>query len=395
MGTSQTNSRQRQNKVGTAGASGCSLPPSCFAGCPTHSYLWNEWESISLTAIRLVRVDGQSPKHSKTANVWGTRHQKSQLRTDSELAIIRAAKAADSTKASMASQPSAEPHPPPEDFESPKELFEPVKRLNQIEKFWRTRKAILSGAPLQDYSKRTLEAERLMGPWQFNVSQSLICGLPATILQLIFLFKEDSTSKALQDLYLFVMGVSRVQIQLFELLLPRAIPFILLLTAYCVAWSSLRKEDCTREARDRSARSFLYLDGSYGMLLQFALALSAAALQIIQPSVEVLYFVLGVYLIWWASIYLRTIPQRLFESAGYGGKRILQQEDEKVDPAVNVTTPYRSRVAHSPDMRLHSRPPLARYVLSTILVVPLASVAVKSALWYACALIARIFTPGL
>src|SRR5208283_403611 len=41
-------------------------------GCPTHSRLWNEWESISLTTIRLVRIDGQSPTHSKTANVWGT-----------------------------------------------------------------------------------------------------------------------------------------------------------------------------------------------------------------------------------------------------------------------------------------------------------------------------------
>jgi len=39
-------------------------------GCPTHSWVWNEWE----TKLK----DSLTPTHSKTANMWGTR--KSEVR---------------------------------------------------------------------------------------------------------------------------------------------------------------------------------------------------------------------------------------------------------------------------------------------------------------------------
>jgi len=64
------------------------------------------------------------------------------------------------------------------------------KRVKDVHSFWRTRRAIRDGKLLYDYAKTDLESNGLMGPWTFNLAESVFVAIPAL-----------ATSKVLSFLY--------------------------------------------------------------------------------------------------------------------------------------------------------------------------------------------------
>lgn len=72
-------------------------------------------------------------------------------------------------------------------FEGPIELFEPVGKAKDLLKFWKTLNAVSRQEPLYDYDKRRLEDAGYQGPWHFNLTQSVISGLPGLMIPSSFI----------------------------------------------------------------------------------------------------------------------------------------------------------------------------------------------------------------
>src|SRR5215831_17634911 len=164
-------------------------------------------------------------------------------------------------------------------FEGPIELFEPVGKAKDLLKFWKTLNAVSRQEPLYDYDKRRLEDAGYQGPWHFNLTQSVISGLPGLMIPVILHWAKLSTAEQTPT------DTATEALQSF------ALPFSLMLTAYAVGRASLWKADSTKAARERAARIFLYLDGAYGLVPQL-LASTALSVFFLFPDVTYLEYII-------------------------------------------------------------------------------------------------------
>jgi hypothetical protein len=109
----------------------------------------------------------------------------------------------------------------------------------------------LSGLNIYDFSTQQLEQEGYLRPWEFNIIQSAMSALPATVATAILNVKPHHLEE------------SSATLDIFEKALPLVVPFVLMFTAYFVGWASLWKNDSTKQSRRRAARIYLYLDAAY------------------------------------------------------------------------------------------------------------------------------------
>jgi hypothetical protein len=265
-----------------------------------------------------------------------------------------------------------------DEVEGPSELFEPLQKIKEVAQFWRTRSAILNGDPIYDYGKKRLENEKLLGPWQFNLIESTIAGLPALIIpfcsHVIAHLQGISASKPLTE----------PDNILSEVLQSFSVPFILMLMAYVVGRACLRKRDGTTMARRRAGRVFLYLDGAYGFYPQLALT-AAFTVLLLNPElspVRSYCFWLG---IWQLFIYMKTIPSELFHAVGYANayrdlspnapiKLFATHDTISVDPTIS-----------------HPDPPLWKYRLCVLFVIPAISLGVIAVILFVSAIVTFVW----
>jgi len=230
--------------------------------------------------------------------------------------------------------------------DGPSAIFEPLEFFRKVKKFSKTRTAILNKAPLYDYSTAQLERQGFMGAWTFNLAQSTIAALPGTTYTgLKWLLFEQGTSGSIAE-------------KLLEISNPLLIPFVLTATAYIVGRFSVRSEDLTKAERNKASRVFLYLDGAYGFYPQLLMSCSVPfAVGELDLYSGTLSRLLLAWTFWFISsctliFYLFYLPLDLFGALGY-------------------------RVGGLGDRR--PSPPIVRYRLCMLVVVPLVALTFRIA----------------
>lgn len=258
----------------------------------------------------------------------------------------------------MSTEPQQKLDRTPSKYETPSGLFPPVAKFQKFRKFWRTRDAVLTDVPIHDYSARELSSVGLMGPWEFNATQSALAGTPGTIISTWHsFFAADSASVALE-------------VKLFTAIIPLLIPFLLMLTAYCIGWASLWKKHSTKASRALAARAFLYLDGAYGFLPQFFISFWKSVPALDELSLPVPLPL--VFAIWQLYVLLKTIPENLFEVLGYSSG--------SQDPYIKLLdAPTRNEM-----------PPKWKYRLSVLIIGPAVCFTVAIAVYLLCDLTAHV-----
>jgi hypothetical protein len=249
-----------------------------------------------------------------------------------------------------------------DDFDEPSSMVEPLEKIREITKFWKTRRAILSGLPLYDFSKKALDDEGYLGPWKFNLLQSTLSALPAVIVPFLARYFHISTSDADSD---------DILNEVFE---SFALPFILMLTAFVVGRASVWKADSTKATKKRAARIFLYLDGALGLFPQlFAVAVLSIA---DYDQFELPSFVLWLISMWQLFVTMNTIPDRLFLVLGYRTRRRKQ---------LRMNQLRFGRPPMEPDMSL-PKPPTWKYRFCILCVVPTITLGVGAIFGIVCSL---------
>ena len=237
-----------------------------------------------------------------------------------------------------------------EQFEGPRELFEPFKKFQQIVGFWRTRTAILNGETLYDYDNAQLQEGRL-GPWTFNLLQGTLSGLPALLIPF--------AAKLLR----FTMAEETPDDKTMEILQWLRLPFILTVTAYVVGRASLWKTDATKTARARAARVFLSLDGAYGLYPQAA-GCAGVTLYLMGPDIQALHSLLLWVGVWQLVVSMKTIPAELFYALGY------YSPTGSLASGSTLTLFPVQRTTQTEVIVSRSEPPKWKYRLSVLFVVP-------------------------
>lgn len=167
----------------------------------------------------------------------------------------------------------------------PNPLSDMKKKLASYASFWNTRKAVLRGEPVYDYSEEQLKSKHLLGPWTFNATQSAISALIAGFLGKAIAFFYPPADKPTPALDASASTFEKmttyagpVYDKLFLWFSTASAPFTLLAVATIIGWASLYKADMSKERRLRASNAYLYLDGTYGFYSQMLLALATAAL---------------------------------------------------------------------------------------------------------------------
>jgi hypothetical protein len=163
-------------------------------------------------------------------------------------------------------------------FENSLEVIPLIKKLNEVRKFFKTRTAILRGEPLYLSSQDELKAQGYMGPWAFNVAQTLIDSLPGMMMSAalwVFFAVEETVQPVVAD---------PVQAKLASWLSPLKGPLTLLTLVYAIAIAALPPGYLNRANWKAAARKYLYLDGAHGFWSQLLLASSIALLSIPSPA---------------------------------------------------------------------------------------------------------------
>ena len=167
-------------------------------------------------------------------------------------------------------RPEENSEPTPKPFE---EIWTQTKKLTR---FWRTRRAVVSGEQIFDYTSSELELKNLMGPWTFNAMQSTAAAFVATAIGKVLLFfypaQENpgvTHAQGFARLYAYAEPISdKIQ----GWLSSGIAPFTLLVVANLVAWASMWKDDLTPAKKRRAAKAYLYFDAAYGFYPQVFLA---------------------------------------------------------------------------------------------------------------------------
>jgi hypothetical protein len=157
-----------------------------------------------------------------------------------------------------------------------------VEKFNSWQKFWRTRRAIFTDLSLARRSKAELESGGLLSAWKFNLAQSAFSALPSLVVgkALSFIYPTPETPVELNGSMSFLQKVwaqsQPLSNQIFDVLWPAMVPFVLFLMARMIAWGSLKKISATPLRKEQARNAYLYLDGAYGFYPQLFAALGFA-----------------------------------------------------------------------------------------------------------------------
>jgi hypothetical protein len=187
----------------------------------------------------------------------------------------------------------------------------PAKLYREFKKFLNTRKAFLNGEPLHLLNKHELEERKLLGPWKFNLAQSLLSSLPGTVIS-VWAWLTGATT-LLQISFDPGDALSRTADQVIKVLTATLAPLTLFVAATIIARASLRPLNSSLEARRAARRVYLYSDGAHGFLAQtfFSLVLTLPMLAVLtystSPTLAQLILSSMSILFWAASIWQTVI----------------------------------------------------------------------------------------
>lgn len=169
---------------------------------------------------------------------------------------------------------SSEDEPPDPQLE---DIFSPWKEFcddrTKFFSYLRTRRAIRAGNALWDLSKEEIKANHWQEPWAFNLYQSVLSALPATlaIYLLTHMGWETSDHVSMQK----AIGPDAIKYfdPIYSSLHSVLLSLSLALAASFAALGSIDRGDRTKERLARARRLYLYYDGAYGMWPQAVVAL--------------------------------------------------------------------------------------------------------------------------
>jgi hypothetical protein len=212
-----------------------------------------------------------------------------------------------------------------------KNLFSWFDKATKWKRFRNTRWYIKRGERLFDLSADELSKLKVMGPWTFNVYETVVAAIPAQMLAKIvnFFFPYDPPppqipeSLSLYQKALF-RDINKLAPSVDNFFRPFLVPTLLLAISSIIGWACLRKEDSTRQSRKRSRNAYLYFDGTYGLMPQTIISLAITMLvlstqrnvdttvvYLIPIGLLIIVFIYQLYLIY------RKIPELLFEVNDY------------------------------------------------------------------------------
>lgn len=200
----------------------------------------------------------------------------------------------------------------------------PFKKFFEFQKFRLTRRAILSGERLYEWTPRERKSRDYLGPLHFNIQQSIFSGLPPLVLVTIFdywyqIYKDPTEDDKLGQMF---EGIYRV-------IYNFTTPILFTLFAYILARASLRRNDVTPDKVEKAKKAYLYFDGAYGLYSQALLSLAFSliiwsqthtkALNNLPPYLLFVGFILFlIAAIYQLSLTYWRIPKKLFKEVnGY------------------------------------------------------------------------------
>lgn len=208
-----------------------------------------------------------------------------------------------------------------------------TEAFSPIGKYFHTRRLLQAGRPLYQYTPAELKAADAMGPWTFNLTESVLVSLPTVLLmkvitllwpigpleypgmvQLAGVSRTSELGKRMNDYVVSMDAGSQ----------PFMVPLFLMLLASLCARGSLHRKDYTPERAARARWAYLYIDGARGLVPQFVFGLAAALMAwcqlrgtltlpvAIAVGLPLLYSIIHLFYI---SVYLQ--PRLLFGINGY------------------------------------------------------------------------------
>ncbi len=194
----------------------------------------------------------------------------------------------------------------------------------RIRSFYSTRRSVVSGCPLYDWTLADISAAGLQTPLRFHVYQTVLSVIPATVILQIWSFVHprdpyDYDVPTLQETHFAFWG---------RLLNPTTFPVLLLVFASTIGWASLRRRDSSRTTRARARRAVHYLAGTHYLYPAVAMSIGYVSIPIILSAAvpSTTKWALGGGVGFFCFLFiLRTIwitgflfPNELFRINGYG-----------------------------------------------------------------------------
>lgn len=210
-----------------------------------------------------------------------------------------------------------------------REIHAKVKeRFRKLRAFWRTRRAILKGAPpLWDLDKERRAELGFLQPVPFNLAQT---GISAAVGAVIVYVGQ----LLIPELNLQARGsseeveLSKLVQKALSVLQPFTAPIVLTAFVFPMGWGTLRRHRSNRASRARARTAYLYFDGAYGLWPQMLIAAVAGLLTVLFP---IMLLVLFKYPIWFTllgglflfavacqfHLTVRKIPRLMFQVNGH------------------------------------------------------------------------------
>lgn len=223
-----------------------------------------------------------------------------------------------------------------------KGLFSWFDKATKYKRFRKTRQSIKQGERLFDLSADELTKLNVMGPWTFNIYETMLAAIPAqmvvTVLNFFFPY-EPSSPQIPKSLSLyqqaFIRDYYKLAPSVHSYFKPLIVPTILLAVSSIAGWACLKKEDSTRQSRKLCRNAYLYYDGAYGLMPQTIISLVITMWDMsVKSNVDVVYFspILFGALAYQLYVTYHKIPTLLFHLNGYSTSLFLSSHKKFLAP---------------------------------------------------------------
>jgi hypothetical protein len=151
-----------------------------------------------------------------------------------------------------------------------------IDRASKIIRFYRTRQKILNGEMLWNLSKDEIDSSKLLGPWQFNIFQSVLSALPVIVMTTIWGFLSPAVvgSKPMDPDFLSPAAWEFAR-KLCPAISSLVLPLSLAILSSTAAHGSLLPSDIASSSLRRTKYAYLYLDATLGFWSQTLIVTSA------------------------------------------------------------------------------------------------------------------------
>jgi hypothetical protein len=160
-----------------------------------------------------------------------------------------------------------------------------AEAFSPIGKYFHTRRLLNAGKPLYEYTPAELNAAGAMGPWTFNLTESVLASLPTVLLMKVITLLWPVGPLEYPGFFLLtgLSPMSELGKRMNEYagsmsagLEPFMVPLLLMLLTHLCARGSLHRKDFTPERAARARWAYLYIDGVRGLVPQFVFGLAMA-----------------------------------------------------------------------------------------------------------------------